>query len=168
MIALVGFTGAGKTTVGKTLARRYGLPCYDNDEWVEKTERMSIRDIFSSYGESHFRQLEARSISRLLLTKSIGVLVTGGGAPLDATTRELLLAHAFVVHIAVPIEETLRRLAADTTRPLTQGGDRERILALYNERQHLYDFAHQRVTGMDGEIAAATVLAGWLNAKKRG
>ena len=162
VIALIGFTGAGKSTLGKLLSRNYGLPCYDNDELVEKMMNMSIREIFSVYGEPRFRELEAESIASRLNTTEHGVLVTGGGAPLAKETRELLAQHALTVHVQVPLAEIIRRLETNDTRPLLQGGNHERITMLYNEREHLYDFAHAVVSGTNLQLAAAQVIAKWM------
>ena len=162
MIALIGFTGAGKSTLGKQLARNYGLPCYDNDEIVEKNMNMSINDIFATFGEKRFRELEAESIANMVNSSSIGVLVTGGGAPLLRETRQLLLNRAFTVHVDTPLSEILRRLEFDRTRPLLQGGIKERLNKLYNEREHLYDFAHAVVDGTNSLVAATQVMAKWM------
>ena len=162
MIALIGFTGAGKSTLGKLLSRNYGLPCYDNDDFVEKMMNMSIREIFSIYGEQRFRELEAESIANRLNMTTHGVLVTGGGAPLAQETRELLAQRALTVHVKVPLAEIIRRLETDNTRPLLQGGNHERVTMLYKEREHLYDFAHVVVAGTDLSLAAAQVMAKWM------
>lgn len=162
MIALIGFTGAGKSTLGKLLSRNYGLPCYDNDEFVEKMMNMPIREIFSVYGEQRFRELEAESIASRLNTTRHGVLVTGGGAPLAKETRVLLAQRAFTVHVTASLDEIIRRLETDNTRPLLQGGNHERVTMLYKEREHLYDFAHEVVAGTDLLLAAAQVMAKWM------
>lgn len=166
MIALIGFTGAGKSTLGKLLTRYYGLPCYDNDDIVEKKSRMPIRDIFSIHGEKHFRELEAESIASIIHSTHYGVLVTGGGAPLLGSTRHLLSKHALTVHVEVPFDEIVRRLETDHTRPLIQGEHRERLTQLYHEREHLYDFAHVIADGTNLSMAAAKVMAAWMSFSK--
>ncbi len=162
MIALIGFTGAGKSTLGKLLARNYGLPCYDNDKIVEKKMKMSINEIFSNFGEKRFRELEAESIANLVNSSPIGVLVTGGGAPLLPETCQLLLSRAFTVHVYTPLSEILHRLEFDRTRPLLQGEIEERLTKLYNEREHLYDFAHAVVDGTNLRLAESRIMAKWM------
>ncbi len=162
MIALIGFTGAGKSTLGKLLARNYGLPCYDNDEIVAKNMKMSISEIFTAYGEVRFRELEAASIARILHQSPLGVLVTGGGAPLLPETRQLLASKAFTVHVYTPLADILHRLEFDSTRPLLQGGIQERLTKLYDEREHLYDFAHTMADGTNMRLAEVQVMAKWM------
>lgn len=137
-LALVGPMGAGKTSLGRHLARRLGLDFVDADARLEAAAGTSVTTIFAVEGEAGFRDREERLITELL--QGEGQLVaTGGGAVLSPITRERLRARAFVVWLRVGVEEQLARLARDTTRPLLATGDRQQTLeTLAATRDPLY------------------------------
>lgn len=95
LAVMVGPMGAGKTTVGRKIAERLGVPFLDADEFIEDITQLSIPDIFDTCGEPYFRSVEASSIAHLLSTFN-GVLALGGGAITTASTRELLRNHVVV------------------------------------------------------------------------
>lgn len=121
-IALVGLMGAGKSTVGRRLAARLGLPFADGDDEIEKAAGMSVSDIFTSMGEAEFREGEARVMRRLLEGPPI-VLATGGGAMMNAETRALLKQRAHTVWLRADIRVIAQRVGRRDTRPLLRGKD---------------------------------------------
>lgn len=137
-IALVGPMGAGKTSVGRRLAERFGLRFVDADREVEAQTGASVATVFACEGEPGFRRRERAVLADLLQDEGV-LLATGGGAVLDAGNRALLRARAFVVHLHADVPAQLERLARDRTRPLLLQGDREAALhRLAHERAPLY------------------------------
>ncbi|MFT9014845.1 MAG: 3-dehydroquinate synthase [Acetobacter sp.] len=116
-IVLVGLMGAGKTTIGRHLATRLGLPFVDADIEIERAAGCSIADVFRLYGEAAFRDGERRVIRRLLEGPPM-VLATGGGAFMNASTRALVRDRAISVWLRCPLPVLLRRVAGRTHRPL--------------------------------------------------
>ena len=90
VIVFVGLMGAGKTAIGRRVATVTGLPFADSDQEIEKASRMSVAELFDAYGETEFRSLEQRVISRLLQERP-GVISTGGGAFMNGDTRAAIL-----------------------------------------------------------------------------
>ena len=121
-IALVGLMGVGKSSVGKRLATRLGLPFADGDDEIEVAAGMTVSDIFSSMGEPAFRDGEARVMKRLLDGPPM-VLATGGGAVLNAETRALLKARATTVWLRADLAVVAARVGRRDTRPLLKGRD---------------------------------------------
>ena len=116
MIVVVGFMGAGKTTVGRMIADRLGLPFLDSDVVIEHRQGRSIKDIFTAQGEAGFREIEAATIAELLQGPAC-VLSLGGGACGRADTRERLRDHT-VIYLHVDLDEALARVGRDESRPL--------------------------------------------------
>lgn len=138
MIALIGLPGSGKTTVGKQLARRLGVPFVDTDQVIEQRIGCSIPEFFAREGEDCFRDLEQQVIDQLTVQK-IGVLSTGGGAVLRSANRQHLHGRGRVVYLKSSPAELFRRLKNDKTRPLLQVADPlAKLKALYAERDPLY------------------------------
>ena len=144
-IALVGLMGVGKSTVGRRLARRLGLPFADGDDEIESAAGMTVSDIFASLGEGEFRAGEARVMRRLLEGPQL-VLATGGGAMLNAETRALLKARAVTVWMRADLETIAQRVARRDTRPLLRGRDPlEALRTLAEARYPVYGEAHLTV-----------------------
>ncbi len=130
--------GAGKSTVGKQLAKALGRDFYDTDKEIEKRTGVSISWIFEMEGEAGFRAREQKVIDELTELKNI-VLATGGGAVLDEQNRRALRSRGYVVYLSASVEQLLRRTSRDKNRPLLQTGKpKDKIMALMAERTPLY------------------------------
>ena len=141
-IVLVGLMGAGKSTVGRRLAKRLGLAFIDSDEEIEKAAGRSIRDIFDSFGEPGFRDGERRVIARLV-GGGPKVIATGGGAFVDEETRKLILDQCIAIWLDADIETLAARVGRRDHRPLLQGKDPVEVLrSLAQMRNPLYAQAH--------------------------
>jgi shikimate kinase len=118
-IFLIGLMGAGKTSVGKLLARRLGKTFYDSDHEIERTTGVRIPVIFEIEGEAGFRARESRMLADLAASTGV-VLATGGGAVLAEENRKLLSAHGTVVYLRASPQELWQRTRHDRNRPLLQ------------------------------------------------
>lgn len=152
-IVLIGPMGAGKSTIGKRLARDLGRPFIDSDQVIRERTGVEIARIFDVEGEAGFRQREKDAIADLL-NEPACVLATGGGAVLDADTRARLRDQGMVVYLDTSVVEQLRRTGKDKRRPLLQTENpQERLEALMAERQPLYEAtAHITVSTDRGSI----------------
>jgi shikimate kinase len=140
--------GAGKSTVGALLADAWGVTARDTDADIEALEGRSISDIFVDSGEAHFRDLERKAAAEALATHD-GVLSLGGGAVLDAGTRDLLAGHT-VVFLKVGLAEAVKRVGLGSSRPLLLGNVRSRIKALLDERTPVYESVATLTVDTDG------------------
>jgi shikimate kinase len=137
-IYLVGMMGAGKTTVGRALARRLKLRFVDSDHEIEARCGVKIPVVFEIEGEAGFRAREVQAIAELTSLQGI-VLATGGGVVLDEDNRRALAAHGTVVYLRATPEHLYERVRQDRNRPLLAGGDPlERLRELYRARDPLY------------------------------
>jgi shikimate kinase / 3-dehydroquinate synthase len=135
-VVLVGFMGAGKTTVGRILAERLGLSFVDSDVFLEHRSGRSIKDIFAAEGEAFFRELEHRTIAELVRGED-AVLALGGGALGDRRTRGIL-RDAPVVYLRVGYAEAMKRVRNDEFRPMLRRPDLETV---YQARLPAYEDA---------------------------
>ena len=137
-LALVGLPGSGKSTVGRQLARRLGLPFADSDHVIEQRIGCSIRSFFEREGEDAFRDIEEQVIEELCAADA-GVIATGGGAVLRPGNRERLRAAGQVFYLRSTPEDVYRRVRNDKGRPLLQVDDpMKRLRELYAQRDPLY------------------------------
>lgn len=126
-LVFIGPTGAGKTSLGRRVAERFGLRFIDLDVLITELAGSSVAELFEHLGEDGFREHESRALAHAL--SNDGVLVaTGAGAVLSAHNRQLMAERAFVVHLHVSVAAQLERLARDRSRPLLQRADREQVL----------------------------------------
>ncbi len=160
--------GAGKSTIGRRLARRLGLPFVDSDTAIgDAAGGASAAEVFERYGEDDFRDGERRLVARLV-EGDIRVIATGGGAYVDPSTRKLLNERAITIWLDAPVDVLVERTGRRDTRPLLRGGDRAATLErLADERRHSYAEAHIHVTsgaGGHGEVVNAIIreLDEWL------
>jgi shikimate kinase len=154
-VALVGMMGAGKTSVGRRLAVRLGVPFRDADQEIEAAAGLSVAEIFERHGEPEFRAGERRVIARLL-AEPAHVLATGGGAYIDPATRAAMRRCAFTIWLRAPVPLLLARVGKRPTRPLLNNADPrgtlERLLA---QREPVYAEADYILDSVDGPHAAA-------------
>ncbi len=140
-ILLTGFMGAGKTTVGKKLAKRLGYFFIDTDREIEKEQGCSITEIFKYGGEECFRDLET-DILQKLQTKQNLVIATGGGMVLRNENRSLMQSLGTRVFLKVELQELMHRLKKDKKRPLLQKSKpEEHILEMLQQRKSIYEEA---------------------------
>ena len=152
-IYLVGFMAAGKTTVAHALAARLGWRAEDIDELIEARERMTVADIFSRFGEPHFRAIE-REMLRLVLPLRHSVVATGGGTFIDPDNRQAINLDGVSVWIDVPLDVLIARIPADGRRPLA--ADRAQMERLYSTRRLGYSQAQIHI---DAGMAPAEEIA---------
>lgn len=156
-IFLVGLMGAGKTTLGKQLARRLEKPFHDSDQEIEARTGVRIPVIFEIEGEAGFRAREAGAIERLTALENI-VLATGGGAVLDERNRARLAARGFVIYLHAQPRDLWARMRHDKSRPLLQTDDPlARLKSLYAARDPLYRAVADLVVDT-GKQSVATLL----------
>lgn len=137
-IFIVGPMGAGKTTIGRLLAKQLGREFIDSDWFIEEQSGADIAWIFAKEGEAGFRSRECRAIDELTKRPNI-VLATGGGAVMNAANRQALHDRGIVVYLNAPVEVQLSRTAKDKSRPLLQNPNPRQVLQnLYQHRDPLY------------------------------
>lgn len=148
-LVLVGLMGVGKSTIGRRLAGRLGLPFVDADDEIERAAGMSIQEIFDTYGEAQFRDGERRVIARLI-DGTPKVIATGGGAFVNDETRQLILEKATAVWLDADIDILVERVSRRDGRPLLKGRNaREVLVQLAGERAPYYAQAPIRVKSSD-------------------
>lgn len=153
-IVMVGLMGAGKTSVGRALARRLGIPFVDSDKEIESAAGCSVVDIFSMYGEKEFRRVEEKVIERLLDTPPVlKVISTGEGAFITPAVREMVLKRALTIWLRADLELLVKRTNFRNTRPQLLHADSRKILAqLITERYDIYALADITVETKDESL----------------
>ncbi|MDR3450139.1 MAG: shikimate kinase [Alphaproteobacteria bacterium] len=160
-VVLIGMMGAGKSSVGRALAKLMGLPFHDADSEIEAAAGRSPQQIFEEYGEAEFRRLERQVIARLLEGPRC-VLSLGGGAFMEDETRARVEEKAFSVWLKVDRDLLVERVLRHGERPMLKGGDpRERMATLLDAREPVYAGADLTVLCDDRPVAetAKRVLA---------
>ena len=141
-IYLVGFMGAGKSTVGRELSLKLHWPFLDLDTEIEKSEKLPVREIFAQFGEPHFRQLEREHLQRISGTPQ-AIIALGGGAYVDAANRAVVDATGVAVWLETSFETVKERVRPDGSRPLL--ADPTKARQLHSERLPSYRLARIHV-----------------------
>ena len=161
-IVLVGMMGSGKSSVGRRLAARLGLPFVDADTEIETAAHMTIPEIFAQRGEAEFREGERRVISRVLTTRAPLVLATGGGAFMNAETRARVKELGISVWLKAEPDVLMRRVRKRSNRPLLATADPEATLRrMLAEREPVYALADITILSSDEphEIVVGETIA---------
>ena len=156
---LVGFMGAGKSSVARALGRTIGWRSEDIDERIEARERRAVATIFAQNGEAYFRQLERQMLAELVAERNV-IVATGGGTFVEADNRALMLTDGAVAWLDVPIDRVFERVPADGRRPLAS--DRTQMELLYVRRQLAYAQAHVRIDAACPVMEVVERLVEWL------
>ena len=150
-IVLVGLMGAGKSTIGKRLAKTLGIEFRDSDDEISEAAGCSISDLFYIHGEAIFRDLEKRVLTRLLTDGVPKVLATGGGAWMNGEIRALTAKHARSVWLKAQLSVLVDRVSRRNTRPLLEQDDKEAILSkMMDERYPFYTEADVTIDSDSG------------------
>lgn len=138
-IILIGFMGAGKTTIGKKIAKIRQWEFVDTDLYIEEKAGIRISDIFAQKGEEYFRQLETDTLIDLLKNTTNTIISVGGGLPLREENRKLLHQLGKILYLKATADTIYDRVKGDTTRPLLRSDNpKERIKILMAERESIY------------------------------
>ena len=156
---LVGFMGAGKSTIARAAGRRLGWRVEDIDERIEARERRSVASIFAQNGEAYFRQLERQVLGELLPQRHV-IIATGGGTFVEPDNRALMLSDGAVAWLDVPLGQVLKRVPNDGRRPLA--ADRTAMEQLYLRRQLAYAEAHVRIDSSRPVQEVVELLLEWI------
>jgi shikimate kinase len=160
-IILVGFMGAGKSSVGRVLARRLGRCFVETDDMITAREGCSIPEIFATKGEAYFRRLEEEALG-LLALKQGDVIATGGGLPCRDGRMEALRALGTVVWLTGDFDTLYERALRGGDRPMLRGRSRDEVEALYRAREPFYRRADLAVDTTDAgpdQVATRILLA---------
>ncbi len=159
-VYLVGFMGAGKSTVARALARRLDWRSVDIDEAIEQREHETVSAIFAKKGEAYFRAVERTVLADQLPSRHL-VVATGGGTFVDPQNRSTMCQNGVTVWLDVPLERLIARVPADGRRPLA--ADRDEFERLFTIRRAAYELAHYRVdAGRSGVQTIVDQLVDWL------
>ncbi len=166
-VYLVGFMAAGKTTIGKALARKCRRKFIDTDQIIEQQQGHSVSEIFAQIGEKHFRQLETTTIGEL--SKQLGLVVAlGGGAVACPENWQIIRQTGVSIYLQWSLSDLTRRLLADDTRPLLRSKKRDRkqtiIRQLYHSRTNFYeeaDYKIECIPALSPEQIASRILNLW-------
>jgi shikimate kinase len=159
-ILLIGPPGAGKSTVGEVLAKALDMPFVDTDQEIEKESGKTITDIFVVDGEPHFRELEIKTLKRVLTLES-GVISLGGGAPISDEAQQIIqISNSHTVFLDVSLATAAPRVGFNRDRPLLLGNPRAQWQALSDKRRPIYELLADdciKVDDMDVDQVVAAI-----------
>jgi shikimate kinase len=159
-LALIGFMGTGKTTIGKLIASQLQREFYDSDELIEKTSKLSITDIFALKGEQFFREIESQIIADLSIMNDI-VISCGGGVVLNQKNIEKLRKNAILINLTASPETIYERVKNDSNRPIIKSDNiLNKIKSLLEQRQNFYknsDFSFETDSIMPQDLASLII-----------
>lgn len=160
-IFITGFMGAGKTTIGKELGKKLGVTVVDTDHLIEGKSGMPVKEIFRTYGEKHFRELETNILKEIPLVNTI--VTTGGGLILSEENRNYMLEKGDLIFLYCDIDELYARLQNDTDRPLIQEKTKGEINELYQSRIPFYEQCSLKINTTRKTLhETAEEIAAWL------
>lgn len=139
-IVLIGFMGTGKTTVGRIVADRLKWAFVDTDARIEKEQGAEVSQLFERHGECYFRDLETKTLRKVLESER-QVIATGGGAVLAEANRHAMQEGGFVIALQADFSAIIQRVGGNTSRPLLKGNLEQQVSSLLEQRKHAYDFA---------------------------
>jgi shikimate kinase len=145
-IYLVGFMGAGKSSVGRALSKRLGWSLIDLDSEIERSQQMTVQEIFRKFGESRFRELERKHLERVSTQRKV-VIALGGGAYVDPQNRRIADSTGLTLWLQAAFSRIVQRVKLDGSRPLFE--DNDRAMRLYDERQPSYAQAQFQISTDD-------------------
>ncbi len=148
-VFLIGFMGAGKSTIARRLARTYGITSLDMDMYIERKQNKTIADIFKDEGEEAFRAIETETLRELAAAEELKLISCGGGVILSEENRRLLKDHGFTVHLLVDADEAASRIADKSSRPLFN--DLEQARKRAQDRLPLYRAAAHAEVATSGK-----------------
>jgi shikimate kinase len=161
-VYLVGFMGAGKTTLARVLAKRLGWAAADIDDLIEEREHLSVAEIFARHGEPYFRAVERAVLAHQLYPRHV-VVATGGGTFVDPSNRAAINADGVSIWLDAPLDRVIARIPAGRHRPLA--ADRSEFENLYHQRRAAYQQAHWRLdAGRASVDALLEQVVDWLDA----
>lgn len=134
---ITGFMGSGKTTIGQALAKQLHYQVIDTDQWIEEKEQQSVRELFQTKGEAYFRKQETIALESISGTNII--VTTGGGIVENEYNRQLMKKQGVIIYLKCELNELLKRLEGDKSRPLLQS--KEKVEKLFHSRQAYYEEA---------------------------
>ena len=169
-VALIGFMGCGKSSVGRRVAEEAGWEFLDLDEEIEKTTGRKIREIFETDGEGEFRKIERKVLKDVLNRKDNLIISLGGGTPTWGDNINLLKKRALLIYLYAPFDVLWERIKDDTSRPLTSLGENkvrnlfEVRKSFYEEADFVVDTSDKSVEGVVKEVLA--VLENFISSKR--
>ena len=164
---LIGFMGAGKTTLGKIIATQFNFRFVDTDNLIETEEKRSISQIFDENGESYFRKCESEILKKVCEQSETLVVATGGGIVENQGNMDVMLTSGFVVFLNTPLESSLARIKQQKNRPLASKNgvfQVEKLIERFQKRVPLYACAHSVfVPSGNVDVDAAELGLLWKN-----
>jgi shikimate kinase len=161
-IFLIGLPGSGKTTLGKELSQKLGIPFEDTDEIICRKEKKSIEHIFEESGEKYFRELEKKVIRELLQDKERSIVSTGGGLPCFYDNMEQINEHGLSIFLNVPPETITHRLWAQKheNRPMLKGKTKESLRDFLIEKlkERIPFYSKAKITFEGNSISSESIL----------